>query len=73
MGATLDDVRAGSAQLRAALEAAGRDPRPCGCGSAAIVRRRLAATSAGVDAAVDAGATEVSVPWVPSADEPWAS
>ena len=64
MGATLDDVRAGTTQLRAALEAAGRDPSTLRVRvPLRIVKGDLAATLAGADAAVDAGATEVSVPW----------
>ena len=64
MGATLDDVSAGAAQLREALDAAGRDPAELRVRvPLPVVRGDLAATLAGADAAVAAGATDVSIPW----------
>jgi probable F420-dependent oxidoreductase len=70
MGATLDDVSAGVDRLRGALDDAGRDssalrvrmPLP-------LVRGDLEATLRGTDAAVAAGATDVSLPWGAIGDE----
>ena len=70
MGATLDDVRAGVDQLRAALTAAGRDPTHLRVRvPLRVVRGDLTATVAGVPDAVAAGATDVSVPWGAIGDE----
>ena len=64
MGATLADVRAGVEQLRAAMAAAGRDPTQLRVRvPLRVVRGDLAATLAGADDAVTAGATDVTVPW----------
>jgi alkanesulfonate monooxygenase SsuD/methylene tetrahydromethanopterin reductase-like flavin-dependent oxidoreductase (luciferase family) len=53
MGASLDEVRAGAARLRAAFEAAGRRPES--------LRVQAPATLAPVPALVAAGATDVIV------------
>jgi probable F420-dependent oxidoreductase len=64
MGATIDDVAAGTARLRAALADAGRDPGELRVRvPLPVVRGDLAATLAGAGDATAAGATEVSVPW----------
>jgi probable F420-dependent oxidoreductase len=64
MGATLEDVAAGTARLRDELARAGRDPALLRVRvPLPVVRGDLAATLAGTDAAVAAGATDVSVPW----------
>ena len=70
MGATLDDIAAGTERLRREYADAGRDaaelrvrvPVP-------VVKGDLAATLAGTDAAVAAGATEVTVPWAAIGDD----
>ena len=70
MGATLDDVAAGSDQLRAALADAGRDPGELLVRfPLRVVRGDLAATLAGTDEAAAAGATEVSIPWAAIGDD----
>jgi probable F420-dependent oxidoreductase len=64
MGATRDDIAAGTDRLRSAFEGAGRDPSTLRVRvPLAVVRGDLAATLAGVDAAVEVGATDVSLPW----------
>lgn len=70
MGATLDDIAAGTVKLRDALAAAGRDPSSLRVRvPLRVVRGDLAATLAGVDDAVAAGATDVSIPWSAVADD----
>jgi probable F420-dependent oxidoreductase len=65
MGATLDDIRAGVVTLRAALEAAGRDPGALQVRAPVIMARGddgkvdLDATMASVPGLVAAGATEI--------------
>jgi probable F420-dependent oxidoreductase len=70
MGATLDDVAAGTASLQAAFADAGRDPASLRVRvPLPIVRGDLAATLAGTEAAVAAGATDVTVPWAVIGDD----
>lgn len=70
MGATLDDIAAGRDRLRGAFADAGRDPAGLRVRvPLRVVRGDLAATLAGVDEAVAAGATDVSVPWSAIGDD----
>jgi alkanesulfonate monooxygenase SsuD/methylene tetrahydromethanopterin reductase-like flavin-dependent oxidoreductase (luciferase family) len=65
MGATLADIADGSATLREAFTVAGRDPESLRVRvQLPVVKGDLAATLAGAEPAVAAGATDVSVPHV---------